>query len=237
MFLKKRDHALIMARLRTGCDSPLEEEEERGDLRTNTLEAEAHFTIKFDERNKPILSQVPLVSFENNNLDKKCRRSVITHTSQHSPRNAVGAIIEGKTSAGCCCGEKRGGGGHQLIISFIPPTSCPSSNLSTGCDGRNKPYKCEHKGCRKAYFKLSHLKAHARVHTGERPFCCPYQDCKRRFARSDELSRHKRSHTGVKKFVCRHCEKAFMRSDHLTKHETRHQTRGSRLNLKSPGHM
>ena len=48
MFLKKRDHAMIMARLRA----------EVGDL--STKEAEAHFTIKFDERNEPILSQVTI---------------------------------------------------------------------------------------------------------------------------------------------------------------------------------
>ena len=64
MFLKKKDHALIMARLRasqsTDSDSPTWEEE--GELRIaefeEPVEAEAHFTISFDETNKPILSQV-----------------------------------------------------------------------------------------------------------------------------------------------------------------------------------
>ena len=51
-------------------------------------------------------------------------------------------------------------------------------------------------------------------------------------SRSDELSRHKRGHTGLKSFVCRHCDKAFMRSDHLSKHEVRHERRGARVNLK-----
>merc|ERR1719445_449383 len=163
--------------------------------------AQAHFTLKFDEKNKPFLEKVPLV---NNNQERKAkaRPSVITYAPPSLPRANT-------------CGDTA----CHLIISFTAPTSCHCQTGSQSSQSsRCKPYRCQHGGCRKSYHKLSHLKAHSRLHTGERPFACPYPDCQRTFARSDELSRHKRGHTGLKSFVCRHCDKAFMRSDHLSKH-------------------
>ena len=117
-------------------------------------------------------------------------------------------------------------------VTAVAATS-ETSTPHAAADTREKSFACDFLGCDKRYYKLSHLKAHYRIHTGEKPFQCPFDGCDKLFSRSDELSRHKRAHTGEKKFVCPQCARPFVRSDHLIKHVKRHEKKAAKLAIKN----
>ncbi|NXJ83768.1 SP2 factor, partial [Trogon melanurus] len=99
--------------------------------------------------------------------------------------------------------------------------NCKDGEKRPGDPGKKK-HICHIPECGRTFRKTSLLRAHVRLHTGERPFVCNWVFCGKRFTRSDELQRHARTHTGDKRFECSQCQKRFMRSDHLTKHYKTH---------------
>ncbi|NXD16935.1 SP2 factor, partial [Nothocercus nigrocapillus] len=116
-------------------------------------------------------------------------------------------------------GEVQPGEKRRRMACTCP--NCKDGDKRPGDQGKKK-HICHIPECGRTFRKTSLLRAHVRLHTGERPFVCNWVFCGKRFTRSDELQRHARTHTGDKRFECAQCQKRFMRSDHLTKHYKTH---------------
>lgn len=155
---------------------------------------------------------------------------------------------------------------HNIHVKSIPDPIRQSEKLSDECRGlakfvrgrrrdrtpittecrKRKYYECS--VCRKTMTQPSSLKAHKRIHTGERPYQCPicsktftfYQclwnhswshkdknsfpcdKCPKKFRYYQTLWTHYKIHTDDKPFACGMCKLRFTNSSHLMYHMKEH---------------
>lgn len=102
-----------------------------------------------------------------------------------------------------------------------PPISGQNARLFLSQDPlepATRRYNCTM--CSKVFNQQAHLRAHERVHTGERPYACDL--CESRFTQATHLRSHRRIHTGEKPHSCPKCDKRFSRAYHVTLHLATH---------------
>ncbi|XP_073900823.1 zinc finger protein 408 isoform X2 [Castor canadensis] len=78
--------------------------------------------------------------------------------------------------------------------------------------------------CGKALRDPHTLRAHERLHSGERPFPCPH--CGRAYTLATKLRRHLKSHLADKPYRCPTCDMGYTLPQSLKRHQLSHQPQG-----------
>uniref|UniRef100_H3APF7 Zinc finger protein 384 n=1 Tax=Latimeria chalumnae TaxID=7897 RepID=H3APF7_LATCH len=104
---------------------------------------------------------------------------------------------------------------------FLCPVNCLCVSFCRIHTG-DRPYKCAHPGCEKAFTQLSNLQSHRRQHNKDKPFKC--HNCHRAYTDASSLEVHLSTHTvkHAKVYTCSICSRAYTSETYLMKHMRKH---------------
>ena len=105
---------------------------------------------------------------------------------------------------------------------FAPPIPPP---LKPGMKIHMKIHSCKY--CKKTFSQQHSVKAHERIHTGEKPYSCKY--CEKKFTQQQSVKTHERIHTGEKPYSCNNCNYRATSRGNITKHELIHAKERERI--------
>jgi len=129
------------------------------------------------------------------------------------------------TQCGCCFARADNLQAHMKIhIKELSGVDCLGELVAVSQTGTGRrrqprgPYVCH--TCNRTFPLACRLRAHLRVHSGEKDFTCSV--CGKQFSLAYRLLLHMRIHTGEKPYQCYVCEKSFARRHNLKQHLRSH---------------
>lgn len=85
--------------------------------------------------------------------------------------------------------------------------------------GIREVYTCPFPSCTRISSEHSNMKAHMRLHTGERPYVCRVPSCRKSFRWKSSLTYHERAlHSNSRPYQCIPCRKSFVEKRKLRLH-------------------
>ncbi|XP_067010524.2 gastrula zinc finger protein XlCGF7.1 [Anabrus simplex] len=108
--------------------------------------------------------------------------------------------------------------GEEADASKLQHDTFPYRFPSEQHSSRERRFFCSE--CNSSFYMKSHIRAHMRVHTGERPYEC--SKCRSSFSKKTSLDRHMLVHSGVRAYKCDECNSSFTRKSHLHRHKLYH---------------
>lgn len=110
---------------------------------------------------------------------------------------------------------------NHTLNNSLPPNApiAPVKRAIQTPKGIREVYTCPFPTCNRISSEHSNMKAHMRLHTGERPYVCRVASCRKSFRWKSSLTYHERAlHSNSRPYQCISCRKSFVEKRKLRLH-------------------